>query len=654
MGLEYDSSTVLHSVGVYRAMDQELKTAADSLLSFGQTDLGASLALSVSLSLAKGVDLECADWMSTSDTVLPPLSDQKPVFVVDDDDESDYQPDPMDMDDDGSATSDGNDNKAGRPLVVQPPRKRGRPRNFPPPPPPPQSEPPLVVAPLVIKRGRGRPRKIPRPMSDVQVVTMDPALPLVPKRGRGRPRKNPVAPSPPKPDPDGMEEKMTRHAFAMFPPDLMDLNKAGALDIMQTKPEVRQPVLEQARRKFEQVHSGQFKFGHPVVIPSFEHREVPFILPTIISNIIAMNVLVSQSALDTRYGKVSVFPVTVFTTAPQAATGRGGYPCLALHVAHFKVLCWRVFSACRKIVNNATLLNGLMPIIYKFKYSDDHDLTVLAGMEQYTNSELHAIGGFILLPAQWFDVMKNFFVSKDGSRHDIGDIFRAVYAHIPGMRDKFQNEFRVIWLGGERTSNVNTIIRLQSPFNDHTFSMTRCRAASGVARVGHSKAGNLWVINPPKTDQPVQYTPLTFCYGVQCWREQLQVLNSACIYFTATSELELQTLPQPRHMSSLLVWEEDPELTVKTRAECIAYGIHNDMAEQPERELKKDLRNARAALARKYGKNILLDFFGLVVSTLHRTSTARTQQRNQEQRVSAAAEQVVREEDDDVPAEIEV
>lgn len=497
------------------------------------------------------------------------------------------------------------------------PRKRGRPR---------KAVPNVVQPP----RKRGRPRKNPLP----PLAALAPTI----KRGRGRPRKHPLLPvSSPKPLADErLEEKLTEGSFALFPSELMDLNEAGALDVAHTDPEVRDPILALARRKLQLVQSGQFQFGHPVVIPSFEARDIPNILPTILSNIVALNVLCSQSALDTRHGKVSVFPVTVYLTSQQAATQQGGYPCLALHVAHFKVLCWRVFSACRKIVNNSTLVNGLSPVTYKFQCSDDHDLTVLAGVEQYTTPALHAVGGFLLLPAQWLDVMKHFFVTPNMDRHDIGELFRTFYAHRPNLKDKFRNEFRSIWLGGQRTSNVNSIIRLQKPFNDHTFSMTRCRAASGEAKVGHGKAGNLWVINPPKTHQPVRYTPLTFCYGVQCWREQLQVLNSACVYLTATSEAELVLLPQPqpRHMSGLLTWTDDAALTVKTRAECVAYGIHDDTLEQTDKELVCHLRNARAALVRQYGKSIVTNFFGLEVSNLQRISTVRAQKQNPENKES--------------------
>lgn len=435
----------------------------------------------------------------------------------------------------------------------------------------------------------------------------------VTKRPRGRPRKVPLTAD------QQQQQLMKRQQQAVtsetadqlvkFPPEMTDLDAAGALDFNISKEETRLPALQAAEKKFAQVYEGRFAFGQPVVIESFEFNDAPLLLPAIISNIIVMSVLFSKGALETKHGKVSVFPVTVYRNAAQAAAQQQGYPCVALHVGQFKVLCWRVFSACRKIVSNSSICNGFSAVASRFNPPDDGPLTRLAGVEEYTNPKLHAMGGFLLLSAKWLDVMKSFFVQKDFGRRDIGVLFRSVYSHTPSLKDKFSDMFRVIWLGMEREANVNSMLRLDSPISDHFFSMTRCRAASGAVRIGPHKSGPLWVINPPKNDAPISYSSLSFCYGVQCWREQLVMLNSAFVYFTSTEE-QLSPMLEPRHMAGLTCLEETP-LLVLDRVQCLRQGLLDDRKAQGEEDLVRHLRNARKALANKYGSSILSNFFGV-------------------------------------------
>ncbi len=485
---------------------------------------------------------------------------------------------------------------------------RGRPR---------KDEPPRIKY-IVPKRPRGRPRKVPLPLPAAQPVQALEALeqqgPHQPRK-RGRPRKDSNAPHSNAPH-TNVQPKEPREAkepaisMARYPRELMDTQIAGFLDFLRCRPELVSKVLQNAKSKFAAVQRGHYKFGHPVVIKSFEFNDAEPVLPAVLTNLLLMNVLCSNNVAETRHGKVSFWPVTVYTTPQQAARGTDGYPCVAIHTSHIKCVLWRVFRACRKVVNNQTLMGGMAPVLCKFNPEDDTDLTVLAGVEQYTSRALHAMGAFMLISAKWFDIMKNFFVTSNFSRRDIGVIFRSTYVHVA---DKFSDEFRPLWLGIERSARVHNMIRIDTPLNDHTFSMTRCRALDKQVHVGRS--GALWSINPPKSSTPVRYTDLSFAYGVQCWKEQLQLLNSAFIYFTASSPQELVPLIQPAHQQGIFALD-DSGTTVKSRQECIeTVGIHNDGDKDTEKKILSHMNAALTQLVKKYGQDFVANFFGPVVKT---------------------------------------
>lgn len=56
-------------------------------------------------------------------------------------------------------------------------------------------------------------------------------------------------------------------------------------------------------------------------------------------------------------------------------------------------------------------------------------------LHRYDDPKLKASGGFVLISALWFDVMKEFFVSgKTMARNDIGLLFTRIYEDIEEVK----------------------------------------------------------------------------------------------------------------------------------------------------------------------------------------------------------------------------
>ena len=469
-----------------------------------------------------------------------------------------------------------------------------------------------------IKRGRGRPRKSEsekktKPSKSKQQRTTPP-LPIdgIPvKRGRGRPRKYvpifpiattttplPLLPLLPAAAATTGEPSLFR-TVATYPAEVMDADQTNYLSIEICEPSQQARIIGNAENKVNNVRQGFFKFGCPVVIKSFRARAYEYMLPAIASNLFLLNVLCSLNVMKTKHGKVSVFPVTVFTSEDQRQDGRGGEPCLAIHVAHMKVLIWRVFSASRCVVNNGTLMSGMESVCHAFNCADDKELTILSGVEEYNKPHLQAKGAFMLLPAGWFDVMKVFFIKGENDFYlrDIGEIFSGVYDQIETLRGKFDDTFRVLWLGEEREANVAMMTRIHKPYTHHTFSMTRCRALNQKVRVNSN--GMRLDLPPPNHPSPLKYNELSFGYGVICWKEQLQILNSAYTFVTG------QLVTKPTHQFGLFFLDENTP--VGSREDCLKIGILEDVEKS---SVDRVVRMKRYALSQRYGQDFIRNYFG--------------------------------------------
>jgi hypothetical protein len=376
----------------------------------------------------------------------------------------------------------------------------------------------------------------------------------------------------------------------------------GELSFSTGKPQFVQKVIDQAEGKLAAVRSGQVTFGAPMVLQDFEEVFPPYSLMATVINLFFMNVLFSGNVMETKDGKVSVFPVTVFKSDTLKNTGQTGFPCLAIHISHFKTLIWRIYSVTRRLINSDNLWQNLSAYSCRYNSLRDEPLITLSGMDPYNATQKKKLPSFLLLPAHWVDVMKHFFIHRGSTLRDIGDIFRQVYRNIPALQGKFDNVFRCIWLGEVRSANVMNMIK--HPSADHVFSMTRLRAVNGQVNIGRN--GMRWVLQD--ITLPATYNEESFAYGLETWNQQLAMLNTAYAFFTG----EKMSATKPFHQHGLLV--ADHTLSVCTRQESLDKGIFNDT----ERHIiDKQIRSDRHRL-KNLSPAFVVNFFGECVNVYNK------------------------------------
>lgn len=450
----------------------------------------------------------------------------------------------------------------------------------------------------------------PQPQDEQQQPQPFVAMPVAPVPSSSSSSQQPPPIQQPAQPPSVFEDKSVFRVVFRYPSYLSDPTSVGQLSIHTCNPDFAQQTIQIAESKLKQVLNGTQVFGKPIVITSFQPpHHLDYVLAATAPNLFFMTVLFSANVMDTRYGKVSVFPVTVFTSDTARQSGKTGYPCLAVHAGHFKKLMWRVYSGTKKLIGNSVLMDQLSPYACPYNMAEDAPLITFSGFEPYNQTTQKKEGGFLLLPAHWLDVMKHFFVTPEFAIRDIGEIFRRVYANIKDLQGKFDNMFRVIWAGEERTANVMDTLKL--PSNKHVFSMARARAVSGETRIGGT--GMYWFLDPISSkDSLAQYDKISsFAYGVQCWREQLQYLNSAYTFFTGI------TPANTSHHYGLLRLDET--LPVLNRNQSLAKGIPNDAGEGT---ISSHVRAARYRMVSTLGRDHLATFFGPEVNIYYKRPKA--------------------------------
>lgn len=453
---------------------------------------------------------------------------------------------------------------------------------------------------LPVKRGRGRPKgsknKIKSPETILQKrkrsseekhaeqVPEDGEQPL--KKRRGRPPKNK------KPEEKNKEEEEQDSEIhrkrRLYPTSLLDLEQVPILKITD------QNKIALSEKKLQEVMNGTRLFGQKIIIPSFEAALPPYEMHATLCNLFFFNVLFSSNVLETSTGKVSIFPVTIYKDEKQVS----GFPCILIHSSHMKTLMWSIFSGCRQLFKNNTFEDNLPNILCSYSVQDDQNFHQFTGCDPYTCAKSKCKPAYLLIPAHWMDVMKHFFLDPKTSKpYDIGHLCRVTYQNRPDMEGKFDDEYRCIWLGEERISNVSYII--STPDSHNVFSMTRCRAVDNQV----SRAGTPWKLRQGKA--PIKmpnYDNLSFAYGVQCWKEQLQLLNTAVVFFSGYSQT------RPMHQVGLFTYDEDTR--VKSRKQCLVSGILDDS--ETNVLLTNDLRRQRAALKSQFGEDFVINYFGNV------------------------------------------
>ena len=348
--------------------------------------------------------------------------------------------------------------------------------------------------------------------------------------------------------------------------------------------------------------AGKRQFGRTLMIPSFqEPQTMTYEMPATIPALILFHALCRDQVMCTKYGKVSMFPCTIYRSTADLTQGEGGYPVLALFRPHLTTIVTRMFSAARQAVDRMTLSTYFSHTECPFEWSEDNVLVTMSGVEPFNHKYQRKDHGFFLMSAHWFDVMKCFFVYQDCTLRDIGDIFCSVY---PAWTHKFTREFRVIWLGDERDISVMDI--LKECGQGHTKSMTRARAANGEIRIGRN--GPLWSLPVCGSikDQLAVYDDHSMVYGAQCWDHTLQWLNTAFEYFTGYN-ITNDEFGQKRllHMNGLMFLDRTTHIV--DRATSILNGLHSDM---PKKAVTDKIRSTRRKLSEQYGEHFSTNFFG--------------------------------------------
>lgn len=408
------------------------------------------------------------------------------------------------------------------------PKKRGRPAK----PKPPQTS-PFLLEPML-------PSLTTKPSTTIPIL----------KRGRGRPKGS----------------KNKKHTQELDLTSLLaDVTiPFPTIDVDPFSIDEKTPVVKEAAIKFEKVVQGEFSFGHRIDLSTFKFVDAPFQMPATDSNIILMYMLCSSHVATTVQGIVGVYPVTV----------NSKYPCLAINIEQFKTLCWRVFPGLSHLITSATILNDTTTFSSKFNVSENPVLTELTGVEPSGPKS-----NFILISAKWFDVMKFFFVKEDFQLVHLADVFSDKASKYPLYKQKFQ-ENRLLWLGYENVPCINEMLASPS---------TKCRAAVLQARLG-GISGPAWDL--PATPIKQVYSDMSYCFGIQCWREQLEALYSAYTYFTCRTPSMLRNSNVVQHLRGLMAL--DASVPVLSRSECMARGIFDDrFISKSLREIVRDMRELR-------------------------------------------------------------
>lgn len=388
---------------------------------------------------------------------------------------------------------------------------------------------------------------------------------------------------------DTKYDKGVHRKFNTLPPALFNL--FNSWDVREI---LGKDTIATAERKLEQVKQGK-EFGFPMVIPSFRPpNNLTYKLNTSYPSILCMLVLFHTDVLRTIDGKISVFPLTVYTTTQKT----NGYPVLLIHKTHFRHVATRLFSICKKAVKNSTWDTYFSHVECIFDKSKDSQLVTLTGYEPFNHLHQKQENGFFMLPAHWVDAVKYLILQDNHELKKLSEIFSTVY---PQFRKQFSDEYKVVWLGVERGVNVQHLIKTGD--HAHTGSMTRNRVVDGQIRIG-GPHGCIWKLHPyTKKNDMATYNNETIIYGATTWKEITARLNTAWEFFTDNKAV----LQYPYHMAGLFHLDTTAGFSLMTRDESIAKGLLND---RTNCDIPGRIRALRYALGKKYGKNFILNFWG--------------------------------------------
>lgn len=393
-----------------------------------------------------------------------------------------------------------------------------------------------------VKRKRGRPKKVVSEVPSDQV--------------RSRSLSDSTVGEPPNTAKPPKQSKKKKTSVVPFPVALLNPNSTGCLNFnYEGNASIRTNVIGNAMSKLSLVYENKMDFGYRICIKSFEELRPEFSMTATVANIFFMHVLFLADAMHTSHGKVSVFPVTIHTSEKHLKSKTQGFPCLAVHIGQFQALMCYVYPACSAIpIDCETLMNH---IHYQCKYNKEDDcasLYSLSGIDSYSSKKRNSTNGFVLIPAHYIDVMKHFFVLNLKTR-DLGDVLNNVYRGQTFLPNNFFSPANFLqWKGEARPINVKSMLFSKT-------SQTKLRQFNGQIQFG--KSGIRWQI---ADKQSINYSEISFAYGVECWIEQLRILNTAYFFFTDIS------CSTPCHQVGLLCMDRN-STPPSSRIICISNGI---------------------------------------------------------------------------------
>ena len=165
-------------------------------------------------------------------------------------------------------------------------------------------------------------------------------------------------------------------------------------------------VINTAKLKFEAVQTGRFMFGRRFLSPSFKPpRTMIYSCRKEPSVMLLLNTIFNGPVMETEVGHVAIFPFTVFTTQEDMRNNTGGYPVLAFQQQQMKQI---ISSMYPNFKDSYEWPQYLRHVMCKTSPYDESTLSTVAGVLMVKSDK----NRFILLPAQWLDVMKTFFQNQ--------------------------------------------------------------------------------------------------------------------------------------------------------------------------------------------------------------------------------------------------
>lgn len=407
-----------------------------------------------------------------------------------------------------------------------------------------------------------------------------------------------------------IHEKKEDYKLHNFPQILLRPDKAGIIDFLKHRTHLdidwAKSIVEISEKKLNQVKSGEVDFGFRIFLKSFKPLDyLQYKFQLTISNIFFFHLLFSDDVINTKTGQVSIFPVTVHQSQNELNEKTNGFPCMLVQVSHIRHLMEKKYSATKRLYQEQYSTN-----LKKEEFScffscenDDIDLIRISGFDACTGYERKDAKGFILIPAHWLNVMKYYFLNPETQKvFDIGYLMKTFYQKTH-FAQKFDEICRCMWLGHEYPKiSIQSVVREpesspnSSAKNMESNSMAHCRAFRNKIR--NTYDNQLWKCwdlkycknvleycksktqneDESKFDECL-YDDLSFGYGVECWDEQLKILNHAHSFFKIWGDDE----KSPYHMTGL--FKSNRLENIKTRSESIQQGILFNMTLEDELEM---------------------------------------------------------------------